>query len=217
MESMDKEYITDTQSTEYLKKEVPQVAIVSANTLSAIGMRHIIERMMPNVIANIFSTFKELEEADEDHFFHYFISTEVLMENPSYFIERKHKTIVLIYNDEGLHFPKSLHTLNVCQPERVLVKAILQLAASFHGTRHKRLAKQAIEKKKKGVLTKRETQVLRLVVTGNINKEIAAQLGVNVSTVITHRKNIVKKLQIKSVSGLTIYAVTHGMVRAEEI
>lgn len=195
----------------------PQVAVITSNTLTGIGMRHIIERMMPHINVRIFCTVKNLEENDQDQFFHYFISAEALMENPSYFIERKHKTIVLIYGNEGLHFPKSLHTLNVCQPEQVLVKAILKLAASFHGSGHQKIVEQVTEKKPKNTLTKRETEVLRLIVTGNINKEIAAKLNVNVSTIITHRKNIISKLNIKSVSGLTIYAVTHGIVRAEDI
>jgi DNA-binding CsgD family transcriptional regulator len=67
------------------------------------------------------------------------------------------------------------------------------------------------------VLSLREIEVLRLVVQGYINKEIADKLNISLTTVITHRKNITEKLGIKSVSGLTIYAVMQGLVEADAI
>jgi transcriptional regulator, luxR family domain protein len=66
-------------------------------------------------------------------------------------------------------------------------------------------------------LTPRETEVLRLVVSGLLNKEIADRLGVSLTTVISHRKNLTAKLGFRSVSALTIYAVTHGIAAVEEI
>ena len=49
------------------------------------------------------------------------------------------------------------------------------------------------------------------------NKEVAAQLFISVNTVLTHRKNISRKLGIHSVSGLTIYAIVNQIVKVEEI
>ena len=66
-------------------------------------------------------------------------------------------------------------------------------------------------------LSMREIEVLSLVARGFINKEIADKLNISLTTVITHRKNITKKLGIKSVSGLTIYAVMRGYVEADSI
>lgn len=62
-------------------------------------------------------------------------------------------------------------------------------------------------------LSAREIQVLTLVVSGSINKEIAAELAISVNTVLTHRKNITAKLGIKTVSGLTLYALMHGYIK----
>ena len=67
------------------------------------------------------------------------------------------------------------------------------------------------------VLSDRETEVLALVVQGYINKEIAERLNIALSTVVTHRKNIMDKLGLKSVSALTIYAVMHGLVDINKI
>jgi DNA-binding NarL/FixJ family response regulator len=58
---------------------------------------------------------------------------------------------------------------------------------------------------------------MSLIVQGYINKEIAEKLNIGLATVITHRKNIMDKLGFKSVSALTIYAVTHGYVDINKI
>jgi len=61
-------------------------------------------------------------------------------------------------------------------------------------------------------LSDREKDVLRELVKGKSNKEIAASLYISTHTVISHRKNIVKKLNIKSVAGLTIYSLVNKIV-----
>ena len=67
------------------------------------------------------------------------------------------------------------------------------------------------------ILSDREIEVLSLIVQGLINKEIADRLNIGLTTVITHRKNIMDKLGMKSVSALTIYAVMHGYVDISKI
>ena len=67
------------------------------------------------------------------------------------------------------------------------------------------------------ILSAREIEVLVLITKGLINKEIADKLNISLTTVITHRKNITEKLGIKSVSGLTIYAVMNGYIEADRI
>jgi DNA-binding CsgD family transcriptional regulator len=62
------------------------------------------------------------------------------------------------------------------------------------------------------VLSERETEVLKLMAEGMANKEIAEKLHISINTVITHRKNISQKTGIRSLSGLTIYAVTQKII-----
>lgn len=64
----------------------------------------------------------------------------------------------------------------------------------------------------KQLLTNREMEVLRLVTQGLMNKEIADKLGISLHTVISHRKNLTEKLGIKTVSGLTVYAMMHKLI-----
>lgn len=66
-------------------------------------------------------------------------------------------------------------------------------------------------------LSEREREVLHCVVCGMSNKEIAGKLFISLNTVLTHRKNIARKLGIHSVAGLTIYAVANHLVDIEQI
>jgi len=69
----------------------------------------------------------------------------------------------------------------------------------------------------KGPLSKREIIVLTEVVKGLTNQEIADKLFLSIHTVMTHRKNIVKKLGIKTVSGLMVYAIMNNIVEIGEM
>ncbi|MBR3093757.1 MAG: helix-turn-helix transcriptional regulator [Bacteroidaceae bacterium] len=62
------------------------------------------------------------------------------------------------------------------------------------------------------MLSDREKDVVIGVVQGLLNKEIADRLCISINTVITHRRNIARKLQIHSPAGLTIYAIVNGLV-----
>jgi regulator of cell morphogenesis and NO signaling len=66
-------------------------------------------------------------------------------------------------------------------------------------------------------LSERERDVIVALVQGMSNKEIAEHLFISVNTVITHRRNIARKLQIHSPAGLTIYAIVNGLVDISNI
>lgn len=66
-------------------------------------------------------------------------------------------------------------------------------------------------------LSEREKEVVRLVVRGLSNKEIAEQMFISANTVMTHRRNIARKTQIHSPAGLTIYAIVNGLINLEEV
>jgi DNA-binding NarL/FixJ family response regulator len=66
-----------------------------------------------------------------------------------------------------------------------------------------------------GPLTPRQNEVLRLIAEGQTTKAIARDLGVSVKTVETHRLQLMDRLQIHDVAGLTRYAIRMGLVRTE--
>lgn len=67
------------------------------------------------------------------------------------------------------------------------------------------------------VLSAREKEIVVYVVKGMTNREIADKLYLSTHTVITHRRNIARKLQIRSASGLTIYAIVNKLVQLDEV
>jgi len=65
------------------------------------------------------------------------------------------------------------------------------------------------------VLTGREREVLQMIAEGRSTKEIAAEFGVSVKTIETHRRNIMQKLNLNSVAELTKYAIREGLTSAD--
>ena len=66
-------------------------------------------------------------------------------------------------------------------------------------------------------LSKREVTILKHITLGLTNQEVAEKLFISVHTVMTHRKNITKKLGIKTVSGLTVYALLNKIIAIQDI
>ena len=67
------------------------------------------------------------------------------------------------------------------------------------------------------MLSEREIDVLKAVALGLSNKEIAEKLFISINTVVTHRKNITEKLGIKTIAGLTVYALMNNFISPEEV
>ena len=67
------------------------------------------------------------------------------------------------------------------------------------------------------VISEREREILACAVKGMTNKEIADHLFISINTVLTHRKNISRKLNIHSIAGLTIYAIVNKLVNLEDV
>ena len=198
------------------------IAVVSADTFAGLGLAGFIEGLMPQAEVCTFPSVDALRKQDNGaSFFHYFVASDCFLQAVDFFADKLHKTILLVHGNAQNHLPGGFHTLDVCLPEHELTRAFLQLAGSAHGHGSKRPnlpdAPSHGHATPAERLTPRETEVLRLIVSGLINKEIADRLNVSLPTVISHRKNLTEKLGTRSVSALTIYAVAHGLVRIEEI
>jgi DNA-binding NarL/FixJ family response regulator len=105
-----------------------------------------------------------------------------------------------------------------------------ELIEAFNATLHNRkyfssqvldvlLAKKTINKNSRvsnGKITNAETEIVRLITQGLTTKEIASQKNLSYHTIITHRKNIFRKLGITSTSELIMYAMRNGIVDSTE-
>ena len=189
-----------------------EIAIIEPNTLAGLGLRHLLQQMMPTITIRHFGSMQQLTDDTPDMYGHYFVSSAVYFEHASFFLQRMSRTIVLTSGGAvpGL---SDVNTLNVNQSEQALTRDILRLHSRGHGHDHNHRPTMAVEHD----LSPREIEVLVLLTRGFINKEIADRLNISLTTVITHRKNITEKLGIKSLSGLTIYAVMRGYVEPHEL
>ena len=199
-------------------KAMPELAIVDNNTLAALGLKGLLESVVPMVKISIFGTFGEFESSVPERFMHYFVAMPIVLAHRYFFIDEKHRhhTIVLTPSFDPNSQLQGFHCICTNVPETQLIKELMSLQHSGH-PHGEHIPMLGDSSPKEKVLTDREIEVLSLIAQGKINKEIADQLCIGLTTVITHRKNIQEKLGIKNVSSLTIYAVMHGYVDINKI
>lgn len=108
-----------------------------------------------------------------------------------------------------------------------LIKAVREAKrgnAFFSPAISKRLAEQCREaflngtllKKRNRQLTSREAEVLQLIAEGMANKQIAGELCISIKTVEKHRQQLMNKLNIHDIAGLTRYAISQGIIEGRE-
>jgi DNA-binding NarL/FixJ family response regulator len=193
----------------------PKIAIIDANTLAVLGLKQMLQTVMPIMTVDTFGSFAELEANHPEQYFHYFVAMNVVLEHKAFFLDQRKKTIVLTLSRETTSQLSEFHSLCINVPEEELVRSLLMLEQHAHG--HGQNLPQMPKALQRKILSDREIEVMSLIVQGYINKEIADKLNIGLSTVITHRKNIMDKLGLRSVSALTIYAVTHNYVDINSI
>jgi DNA-binding CsgD family transcriptional regulator len=194
----------------------PKIAIIHTDTLAAIGMKQILQDVMPIVVVDTFRSVGELKASgDVDIYYHYFAEAQAVIEDSDFFDKRRRKTIILNTAADTKQTLYGYNSLCTSLPEKQLIKSLLALEQTAHA--EGRNLPHAHGEHAEKQLSVREVEVMTLIVRGYINKEIADRLNISLSTVITHRKNIMYKLGLKSVSALTIYAVTRGFVNINDI
>ena len=194
-----------------------KIAVLHADTLAAIGLRQILQEIMPSASVDIFCHMDELEDAGADGYYHYFAATDILLANIAFFSARRVKTIALSpVPGEAI---AGYNTICTTQSEASLLKDILTLEQHAHGGGRNLPPGVACANHGGGrkALTPRQAQILALVAKGYINKEIADRLNISLATVVSHRQNIMHQLGVRSVSALAIYAVTHRLVTPGEV
>ncbi len=173
--------------------------IVSSNCLAAKGLQHILVNMFNMNVEIQFSTTNIPEDKLDDTDL-IFVDADSFAHHNLTFASRRHKTIILTANDIPAN-DSNIHIIDQKWSEEAIINIISKNISKLNTilTTHSELSK-------------REIDVLKLVVSGHINKEIADILNISINTVLSHRKNITSKLGIKSVSGLSVYAMMNGYI-----
>lgn len=191
----------------------PEIAILAPNVLMGIGLKTILEKIIPMAEVNVYADFAAFTEAGPERFFHYFVAAQSFFAHAPFFRERRHKTILLTDGHPRAAYA-GMHALDVFAGEERLVHDILHM---HHGAHPDRQAPAAGTGPANVPLTDREAEVLGLIARGCINKQIAERLHIGLTTVITHRRNIMEKLHVRSAAEMILQAVAAGYVDAEQI
>ncbi len=194
----------------------PEIAVLTPNILTGLGLKAILDRVIPAAEVELFADFERLAEAAPDRFVHYFVSAALYRRHADFFAPLRRRVILLT---SGLAHEREagLHALNVCDSEERLVRDLVAMHRGAHPGGHAAAPALTAEELRRAQLTERETEVLRAIARGRINKQIADELGIGLTTVITHRRNLMEKLGLRTVAELMLYAVRAGYVPAERM
>ena len=114
--------------------------------------------------------------------------------------------IALVYQ----YIPHNIH--NLFDHFFYIEQHISELVKMLAETKH-----QFINHENKDTLSSREKEILRYLSKGKSIKEIADLVHLSPHTILTHRKNISLKTGIKTIAGLTVYAISHGIINMDEM
>ena len=195
----------------------PQIAVIASDTLTGVGLRAILEKIIPFAAVRLFGSYAEFAADGHDGFAHCFVDAATFAAYADFFADpaRSSRTIVLTGSEPPRGAECSAH-INICSSEEQIVREILRLHGRGHAHGHPSY-QSGNASDIQSPLSQREGEVLALVARGMLNKQIADRMEISLTTVISHRRNITRKLGIKSVAELTIYAVTHGYADSQSV
>lgn len=175
-----------------------QVVILLHNAIEATGIQSNILGAF-GITAHLAGDIGELLQLPADAIDLVVTDAQFFLENLKVFLPRKSRTLVVV--DRPVQSDGDVNLIDTQQDADMVTAALSRF-----------LGEKEEENNQPNVLSGREIEVLRLVASGMINKQIADTLNISINTVLTHRKNITAKLGIKSVSGLTFYAMMNGII-----
>lgn len=194
----------------------PCFAIIDSNTLESIAFKDMLWELFNHVEINAYRDMESFIRDSNRHFVHFFVSSDILFENSEEFDTLKGMTTVLTKGYDSNIEGSGFRTLDITETEEGIVARLMNLEKQGHYG----IVRSNAEDRERQVVKKlsdREKEVLRLMVKGLINKEIAQELGISLPTAIFHRNNICEKLQTRSIGKLTIFAVLSGIINIREI
>lgn len=187
-------------------------AIIEHNILTGLGLKQLLTDLLPMAEIELFSSFEEMDTPDD--YIHYFVSSNIYFEHVDFFRSNPHKSIVLVSGDMKI---SGVATLNVYQSEKDFAKDIINIRNHGHKQNIPEASKPIIKQTESNVLSARECEVAILLAKGFINKEIAGKLNISITTVMTHRKNIMDKLHARSLADIVIFTVMNGLTNLNEL
>lgn len=184
-----------------------KIAVIISDTLLYLGIESLLDNYFHDVEIFHYVAFHEyIKKQQNDIYDNYITDVTTFISNIDYFLPRKSKLLIL--GETANVGQNAINIISTKQETEQIVETIKRCFAAEESA-----LTQAENSKN---LSTRETSVLQQIVKGLTNKEIADRLNISLNTVLTHRKNITSKLGIKTVSGLTFYAIMNGIASSED-
>ena len=193
----------------------PCFAIVNSNTLECISLKNILWDIFNGVEIHTYANMDTFIRDSNRHFVHFFVSADILFTCADEFETLKEQTSVISSGPNKLYTESGFNIIDTSLPELELAQHISRLQSN--GKYGKAPTAKADTRSIIDRLSSREKEVLRLMIKGHINKEIANLLEISLPTAIFHRNNICQKLKTRSIGKMTVYAVMAGMIDINEI
>lgn len=187
--------------------QAPEIAVVCPSALTALGLQSLLSKIIPQAVVTLYERVEELQETSAERFTHLFVAEEFCEACRPLWEGRRHRVFLLVDGDRR---PEGFHAVNIRCGEAELVGELMRLHHRAHHPSHPDHPGGMPRTAEPDPLTPREREVLTLVAKGLLNKEIAERLGIGLTTVISHRRNITERLGIRNVAGLAVYAFRHG-------
>lgn len=152
-----------------------------------------------------------MSELEKNQYNLLFIDEQYYQKNKFFLEKFKYKVFLVIINnnkDINLDDEKIVY-LDICSNKNLILKFFENLTSRINSLNQS-------EEDENKELTSREKLILQMIAKGMTTKSIADNLGLSIQTVSTHRKNISQKLEIKTVSGLTLYAILNNLITLDE-
>ncbi len=190
----------------------PCLAIIDQNSLSRTMMQNILKDKFGTIEVYPYGNMESFIRDSNRHFIHFFVSAEILFRHIDEFETLRNQTTVMCVGQNRRFESAGYSVLDISSPINELIGKItvIKLISRYEDQEVKA---GSIKEK----LSSREKEVLRLMIKGLINKEIAQELKISLPTAIFHRNNICDKLQTRSLGRLTIYAVMAGIIDINEV
>jgi DNA-binding CsgD family transcriptional regulator len=188
-----------------------KVFIIHPSEIVSNGLQAMIRRNFNVEVEVMTSMNKTYDFRNDSPFSVYFVDIDLLQQQSNFLDTAASPTIIPVhlYMKEGITSSGEDYSLDLyctlAQLRRVLSDVI-----GRNNEKEERISS-------KNKLTIREQEVLKMVAQGLTNKDIAEHLYISLHTVISHRKNITEKLGIKSISGLTVYAVMNNLINTDNL
>lgn len=135
-----------------------------------------------------------------------------------YSSRRQFRSLISEYSDAAII---GVNTLALDEESKKLYDELFSIydapSVIINKLRAANTSERELSEQNKNELSIREQEILVCVAKGMLNKEIADKFNISIHTVITHRKNITKKTGIKTVAGLTVYALLNNLIDPNSI